>query len=133
VSGEPWAGPGATVRLAGIPIRVEPAFVLVLGLLGFAGRGTLLAAIEWVGRYNDSVRLGTALVERQGDVESAYAAAWIARSLSLARDEVGAVTWLRRAVDGGLVWPDTAGHEDFASLAGNTEFEVIRSSESSTA
>ena len=48
MSGEPWAGPGATLRLAGIPIRVEPAFVLVLGLLGFAGRGTVLAAIEWI-------------------------------------------------------------------------------------
>src|SRR5688572_12344402 len=48
VSAAPGAGPGATVRLAGIPIRVEPAFVLVLGLLGFAGRGTLLAAVEWV-------------------------------------------------------------------------------------
>ena len=48
MSAEPRAGPGATIRLAGIPIRVEPAFVLVLGLLGFAGRGTLLAAVEWV-------------------------------------------------------------------------------------
>ena len=48
MSAEPTAGPGATIRLAGIPIRVEPAFVLVLGLLGFAGRGTLLAAVEWV-------------------------------------------------------------------------------------
>jgi Zn-dependent protease len=48
VAAEPSAGPGATVRLAGIPIRIEPAFVLVLGFLGFAGRGTLLAAIEWI-------------------------------------------------------------------------------------
>ena len=46
----PSPGPGRerSIRLAGIPIRVEPAFVLVLGLLGFAGRGTLLAAVEWV-------------------------------------------------------------------------------------
>lgn len=48
MSAEPSAGPGATVRLAGIPIRIEPAFVLVLGFLGLAGRGTLLAAIEWI-------------------------------------------------------------------------------------
>ena len=48
MSAEPTAGPGASIRLAGIPVRVEPAFVLVLGLLGFAGRGTLLAAVEWV-------------------------------------------------------------------------------------
>ncbi len=53
----PGTGPGATFRLAGIPIRVEPAFVLVLGFLGFAGRGTLLAAIEWVVLAGTSVLL----------------------------------------------------------------------------
>jgi hypothetical protein len=81
------------------------------------------------GRYDESVRIGTALVEQHGGEESAYAAAWIARSLSLAGDEVGAVAWLRRAVDGGMSWSDIAGNEDFASLVGNPAFEAIRPSD----
>ena len=84
------------------------------------------------GRYDDSVRIGRTLVERHGDVDAAFVAGWIARSLSLAGDEVGAVKWLRRAVDGGLPWSRIAGHEDFASLTGNPAFEAIRSSDSPT-
>ena len=84
------------------------------------------------GRYDDSVRIGTALVEQQGDGESAYAAAWIARSLNLAGDEVGALAWLRRAVDGGMPWTDIAGNADFASLAGNPDFEALQSTTSPT-
>ena len=61
---------------------------------------------------------------------AAFVAGWIARSLCLAGDKVGAVTWLRRAVDGGLPWSEIAGHEDFASLAGDPAFEAIRSSDS---
>ena len=101
------------------------------------GRGKSLMCLQIGlhenGRYGDSVRIGTTLVERPGDVDPAFAAGWIARSLCLAGDEVGAVTWLRRAVDGGMSLSQIAGHEDFASLAGNPEFEAIRSSDSSPA
>ena len=85
------------------------------------------------GRYDDSVRIGMTLVEGQDDEDAAFVAGWIARSLCLAGDKVGAVTWLRRAVDGGLPWSKIGGHEDFASLAGDPAFEAIRSSDSSTA
>jgi len=85
------------------------------------------------GRFDDSVRIGKALVEQHAGDESAFAAAWIARSLSLAGDDVGALAWLRRAVDGGMPWSDIAGHEDFASLANNPAFEAMRSSDSSSA
>ncbi len=30
MAGDPWGGPGVTVRLAGVPIRIEPAFALVI-------------------------------------------------------------------------------------------------------
>jgi hypothetical protein len=72
------------------------------------------------------------VVERRDNEDGAFAAGWIARSLCLAGDEVGAMTWLRRAVDGGLPWSRIAGHEDFASLAGNPAFEAIRAEESSS-
>jgi Zn-dependent protease len=81
------------------------------------------------GRYADSIRVGTLIFERHRDLDAAYAAAWVARSLNLAGDQHGAVTWLGRAVERGLAWADIARHEDFASLAGNRDFEAIRSSD----
>jgi stage IV sporulation protein FB len=72
VSDEPSAGPGATVRVARVPIRIEPAFVLVLGLLGFAGRGTLFASIEWVVLAGISIllhELGHAAAYRRFGIE----------------------------------------------------------------
>lgn len=144
MSDEPSAGPGATVRLFGVPIRVEPAFVLVLGVLGFAGRGTVFAAIEWILLAGISIllhELGHAAAYRRFGIRSRIRL-WsfggltygeeispAPRSLSRSGDPAGAVTWLGRAVERGLTWSEIDRHEDFASLAGNPAFEAIRSSD----
>jgi hypothetical protein len=66
-------------------------------------------------------------------VEAAYAAEWTARSLSLAGDAAGAVTWLGRAVERGTKWSQISVKNDFASLEGDPGFEAIRSSDASKA
>ncbi len=82
------------------------------------------------GRYTDSIRVGTRLYEGQPDAEAAYTAEWTARSLSLAGEAAGAVTWLGRALEHGMTWSEISRKDDFASLAGHPAFEAIRSPDS---
>jgi hypothetical protein len=94
---------------------------------------SLQVGLHEIGLYADSVRVGTIAYEGQPDAEAAYSAEWTARSLSLASDAAGAVTWLGRAIEHGTTWSEMSRKDDFAVLAGDPAFEAIRSSASPTA
>jgi Zn-dependent protease len=90
----------------------------------------LQMGLHEIGRYAESIRVGTLIFERHRDADAAYAAAWVAESLSVSGDRAGAIDWLGLALERGMPWAEIAAYPGFASLIGDPRFDAIRPSSS---